>query len=97
MSVLSDENVDAVIVVLLALANAEFDGIREIYQRARDEYPDKPVYSVIIGGAVRERWVNEIDGLNMPVFETTRIAVKCLAAARFYDEQRDQLQPDPVI
>jgi acyl-CoA synthetase (NDP forming) len=97
MSVLSDENVDAVIVVLLALANAEFDGIREIYQRARDEYPDKPLYSVIIGGDVRERWVNEIEGLDMPVFETTRIAVKCLAAARFYAEQRDQLQPDPVI
>jgi acetyltransferase len=97
LSVLADENVDAVLVVLLALANADFDGIREVYARARAEFPQKPVYSVIIGGPTRERWIQEIDGLNMPVFDTTRIAVKALAAAWNYTQQKNDLQPDPTL
>lgn len=97
MSVLADENVDAVLVVLLALANADFDGIREIYARARSEFPEKPVYTVMIGGPTRDRWVHEIDGLNMPVFDTTRIAVKALAAAWRYTVQRNEVQPDPIL
>lgn len=97
MSVLADENVDAVLVVLLALANADFDGIREIYTRARSEFPEKPVYTVILGGPIRDRWLQEIDGLNMPVFDTTRIAVKALAAAWQYTVQRDEVQPDPIL
>ncbi len=97
LSVLADENVDAVLVVLLALANADFDGIREIYERARKEFPDKPVYTVILGGPIKGRWIKEIDGLNMPVFDTTRIAVKALAAARQYVVQRDEVQPDPIL
>ena len=97
MSVLGDENVDAVLVVLLALANADFDGMREIYARARSEFPEKPVYTVILGGPIKGRWIKEIDGLNMPVFETTRIAVKALAAAWRYVQQKDDVQPDPML
>ena len=97
MSVLADENVDAVLVVLLALANADFDGMREIYARAGREHPEKPVYTVILGGPIRDRWLQEIDGLNMPVFDTTRIAVKALAAAWQYAAHKDELQPDPIL
>ena len=97
LSVLADENVDAVLVVLLALANADFDGMREIYARARKEFPEKPVYTVILGGPIKARWIQEIDGLNMPVFETTRIAVKALAAAWRYTVQRNEIQPDPIL
>ena len=97
LSVLSDKNVDAVLVVLLALANADFDGMREIYARARKEFPDKPVYTVILGGPIKGRWIKEIDGLSMPVFDTTRIAVKALAAARHYVQHKDDVQPDPIL
>lgn len=97
LSVLDDKNVDAVLVVLLALANADFDGMREIYARAHSEHPEKPIYTVILGGPIKGRWIKEMDGLNMPVFETTRIAVKALAAAWQYVQDRNVIQPDPIL
>jgi acetyltransferase len=90
LSVLSDENTDAVLVVLLALSNADFDGIREIYQAARQRHPDKPVFTVMIGGQVKEKWLREIEGLNMPVFETTRMAIKAMGAMEWYRRMRER-------
>lgn len=96
-AVLDDENVDVVLLILLALANADFDGIREIFARARERHPDKPLYTVVLGGKVKQRWLHEIEGLSMPVFETTHIAVKALAAAWRYAKERGHLQPDPLL
>jgi acyl-CoA synthetase (NDP forming) len=96
-SVLDDENVDAVLVILLGLPNADFDGIREVYQQAKELHPEKPLYSVLLGGEVKQRWLKEVDGLNMPFFETTRIAIKALTAARRYALDRKRLQPDPLL
>ncbi len=97
LSVLDDENVDSVLVILLALANADFDGIREIYQQAKELHPEKPLYTVALGGAVKQRWLKEVDGLNMPFFENTLIAVKALTAARRYAIDRERMQPDPLL
>jgi acyl-CoA synthetase (NDP forming) len=97
LSVLDDKNVDAVLVILLALANADFDGIREVFARAREQHPEKPLYMVMLGGQVKQRWIREIDGLKVPVFDTTRIAVKALTATRRYAKQREHLQPDPLL
>ena len=33
----------------------------------------------------------------MPVFDTTRIAVKALAAAWHYVQHKDDVQPDPIL
>lgn len=96
-SVLDDENVDIVLVILLALANADFEGIREVYQKARDLHPEKPIYTVALGGAVKQRWLKEVDGLYMPFFENTQIAVKALTAARRYALDRERPQPDPLL
>jgi acyl-CoA synthetase (NDP forming) len=96
-SVLDDENVDAVLVILLGLANADFEGIREVYQKAKELHPEKPLYSVLIGGAVKQRWLKEVDGLKMPFFDTTGIAVKALTAARRYAIDRERQQPDPLL
>ncbi len=96
-SVLDDENVDAVLLILLALANADFDGMGEVFDRARKNHPDKPVYTIMLGGDVKQKWLREIEGLKMPVFETSRIAVKALATARRYALERDRLQPDPIL
>jgi acyl-CoA synthetase (NDP forming) len=97
LSVLDDSNVDAVLLILLALANADFDGIREIFVKAKELHPGKPLYVVALGGEVKQRWLQEIDGLNVPVFETTHIAVKALAAARRYAISRERRQPDPLF
>ncbi len=96
-SVLDDENVDAVLVILLGLANADFEGIRDVYQKAKELHPEKPLYSVLIGGVVKQRWLKEVDGLNMPFFDTTGIAVKALTAARRYAIDHERQQPDPLL
>ena len=97
LSVLDDENTDAVLVILLALSNADFDGIGEIYQEARRKHPEKPLFTVMLGGEVKERWLSEIEGLNMPVFGTTRMAIKSLQAMLWYAQIRDRMQPDPRL
>lgn len=96
-SVADDPNVDAILVVLLGLANADFDGIREMFAQAMERHPEKPIYVVMLGGKVKERWQQEMSGLKVPIFETTRIAVKALAAALRYKETRDLMQPDPLL
>ena len=96
-SVLDDPNVDAVLVVLLALANADFDGIREMFAQSMERHPEKPIYVVMLGGKVKERWLQEMAGLKVPIFETTRIAVRALAAALRYRETKDLVQPDPLL
>ena len=96
-SVLDDPGVDAVLVVLLGLANADFDGIREVFAQAIERHPEKPVYVVMLGGKVKERWLKEMAGLSVPVFETTRIAVKALAAALRHEKRKDRMQPDPIL
>ena len=97
LSVLNDENTDAVLVILLALSNADFDGMRDIYQAARQQQPHKPVFTVILGGAVKQKWLHDIDGLNMPVFESTLRAIKSLRAMHWYSQIRERIQPDPVL
>ena len=96
-SVLDDENVDAVLFILVALANADFDGMDEILGKARERHPDKPILTVMEGGHVKEKWLREIEGLKAPVFETTRIAVRALAAMRRYALTRERVQLDPLL
>jgi acyl-CoA synthetase (NDP forming) len=97
LSVLNDENTDAVLVILLALANSDFDGMRDIYQAVRQQQPHKPVFTVILGGQVKQKWLGDIDGLNMPAFESTRRAIKSLQAMYWYSQIREQLQPDSLL
>jgi acetate---CoA ligase (ADP-forming) len=96
-AVADDDDIDAVLVILLALANADFEGIRDVFATAQDRHPQKPLYGVIIGGAVKRRWLAEIEGLKVPIFDTTGMAVKALAAARSYAEARERVPPDPAL
>jgi acyl-CoA synthetase (NDP forming) len=97
LSVVNDNNVDAVVVILLGLANADFEGIREVFANAMQQQPEKPIYVVILGGEVKQRWTKELDGLHVPIFETTSIAVKALTAARRYAIDRVIVRPDPLL
>ena len=96
LSVVNDENTDAVLVILLALSNADFDGMRDIYQAVRQQQPHKPVFTVILGGDVKQKWLHDIDGLNMPAFESTLMAIKALQAMHWYSRNRERLQPAPL-
>jgi len=51
----------------------------------------------MLGGEVKDKWLLEIEGLKMPVFETTRMAIKSLQAMYWYARIRDRMQPDPRL
>jgi acetate---CoA ligase (ADP-forming) len=76
-SVVADPNVDLVLCTLLAPANADFDGFGELMKGLRKRY-DKPVAVAIYGGSARARWVAELEGADVPVFNTTREAARAL-------------------
>jgi hypothetical protein len=40
---------------------------------------DKPVAMVIYGGDAGRRWTTDLEGTNVPIFRTTRAAVRALA------------------
>ena len=77
-AIFADPNVDLVLCTLLAPANADFAGFGDLMKRLRKTY-DKPVTVAIYGGAARARWVAELEGANVPVFNTTREAARALS------------------
>ena len=77
-AVFADPNVDLVLCVLLAPANADFEGFGALVARLRKTY-NKPVTMVIYGGSARDRWTNELEGADVPVYRTTREAARALS------------------
>ncbi len=77
-AVFADPNVDVVLCTLLAPGNADFAEFGDLMRRLRRSY-DKPVALVIYGGEAEQRWIADLEGANIPVFKTTRAAVRALA------------------
>jgi acetyltransferase len=65
---------------LLAPANADFPEFGDVFRKIRERNPDKPVVMVVYGGAARDRWIKAVEGLGIPVYGSTRPAVRALAA-----------------
>ncbi len=83
---MADENTDMVLAMLLAAPNADFPEVREVFANLRREHPEKPLVLVIHGGAVRDRWLREIEGCGLPVYESSSAAVRVMGALAFYAE-----------
>jgi len=77
-AVFADPNVDIVLCTLLAPGNADFAEFGELMRHLRTSH-DKPVALVIYGGEARERWVASVEGAGIPIYATTRAAVRALA------------------
>jgi acetyltransferase len=63
---------------LLAPANADFPEFGTLLRRLRHTY-DKPVAMVIYGGEAAGRWTADLEGADIPIFKSTRAAVRALA------------------
>src|ERR687888_456062 len=74
----ADPNVDVVLCTLLAPANADFPEFGELFRQLRRAY-DKPVALVIYGGEAQQRWTADLEGADVPIFKTTRAAVRALS------------------
>lgn len=79
---MADPGTDAVLGIVLAVPAAEFEGVRDAFAGIRARHPDKPLFLVLYGAAVRERWMREIEGLQVPVFPSSGLALRALGAMR---------------
>jgi acetyltransferase len=77
-AVFADPHVDLVLCTLLAPGNADFPEFGALVRGLRQAY-DKPVAMVVYGGDAARRWTADLDGANVPIFTTTRAAVRALA------------------
>lgn len=86
-AIMSDAESDMLLCTLLAPANADFPEFGEVFRIIREQNPQKPVVMVIYGGAARERWIEAVEGLGIPVYDSTRPAVRALAALSRFGNQ----------
>jgi acetyltransferase len=87
-AVLDDPGTDMVLGILFAPPNADFPDFRDVFSQLRQRQPTKPLALVIYGGEVRERWLPELDGAGIPVFSSTRLAIRALRAMARYSARR---------
>ena len=88
---LADPGVDAVLAIILAVPVADFDDVRGAFAGLRDRHPDKPLFLVIYGGEVREKWLHELEGTNTSVFPSSRLALRVLGGMRRYAAARERV------
>ena len=77
---LADPGTDAVLALILAIEGVDFPEVRQVFEGLKARHPAKPLYLVIYGSGVKTRWLQDIEGLDIPVFANSRIAVAALAA-----------------
>jgi acyl-CoA synthetase (NDP forming) len=85
--VLGDPNVDQLLGIVLAVPTADFDGVRPMFAEMRSRFPQKPLH-LVIKGPLAERWTTEVEGLGIPVYPSTREAVRAMAVLATYGERR---------
>ena len=96
-AVLDDPSVDMLLGILLPIPNADFPAVRRVFARLKRAHPAKPFVLVLVGGAVKERWLRELEPLHVPVYGDPGVAVRALEAIRFAAEQRTRVCPDPNL
>jgi acetyltransferase len=83
-AVLADPGTDAALALILAIEGVDFSEVREVFEGLKARHPAKPLYLVIYGSAVKTRWLRDLEGLDIPVFPNSRLAIAALAAAWRY-------------
>jgi acyl-CoA synthetase (NDP forming) len=94
-AVLTDPGVDMLLCVLLPIPNADFSNVRKVFKKLTDTHPDKPLFLIMLGGQVRQRWLRQLDSLHLPVYSDPRSAVRAMATMQFYGKHRNRLGLDP--
>ena len=85
-AVLDDPAVDSLLAIDLAVSNSDYPTVRETY--AQLDTKGKPVFLVLQGGAVKEKWLGELEGLNVPVYPTPRRALRVIQAMYQFKSQQ---------
>jgi acyl-CoA synthetase (NDP forming) len=77
-AVVSDPSVDALLAIDLAVSNSDYPEVKSTY--AELDSGGKPIFLVLQGGKVKQRWLQELEGLNVPIFPTARRAMRVISA-----------------
>jgi acetyltransferase len=96
-AVLRDPGVDMLLCILLPIPNADFAAVGRVFRRLQRAQPAKPIVLVLVGGRVKERWLREIEPLQLPVYSDPAGAVRALEAVRFAVDERTRMHPDPNL
>lgn len=83
-SVLDDSNVDSLVMIDLPVSNSDYSEVRSTYQELNSK--GKPVFAVFQGGRVKQKWLEELEGLKIPVYPTARRALRVIQAMCIFRE-----------
>jgi acetyltransferase len=96
-AVLRDPGVDMLLCILLPIPNADFATVQRVFRRLQRTHPAKPIVLVLVGGTVKERWLRELEPLQLPVYSDPGAAIRALEAVRFSIEHRTRVRLDPNL
>jgi len=82
-AILDDENVDTLLAIDLAVSNSDYPDVKGTYTGLKTH--GKPIFLVLQGGFVKERWLGELEGLNIPAYPTPRRALRAIQAMCEYN------------
>jgi acetate---CoA ligase (ADP-forming) len=85
-AVVSDPNVDALLVIDLPVSNSDYPEVRETYSNL--DTKGKPVFVVLQGGKTKEKWLEELEGLKIPIYPTPRRALRVIQAMHSFSASR---------
>jgi acetyltransferase len=88
-AMLEDGNIDQVLGVMLAVPNADFEEFGEVFAELRHGSA-KPLH-LVMPGPQKARWTAALEGLRIPVYDSSREAVRAMAAMTRYVAARDRV------
>lgn len=87
-AMLEDPAVDQLLMVLLAIPNVDFEGIREVFDSMRALRPEVPIH-VTVQGSLSAAWTAQLEGLGIVVHSSLPAAARSMAALATYAETRN--------
>lgn len=96
-ALLADPQVDMVFGILLPIPNSDFPEEKEVFAELARKHPDKPIFLMLVGDRVKDRWLKELDDLRIPNYLDPRSAIRAMRAMSFYAARRHRLGPDPLL
>lgn len=89
-AMLADPNVDQVLGVILAVPNVDVTNVGQVFADLRARHPDRPIH-LVFKGSLSTAWARSIEGLGIPVYPSTRDAVRVMAATARYRAGRTHI------
>jgi len=87
--VLDDPNVDSVVALMCPAAVTQPEETSRVIIKARDAYPDKPVFAAYMGGDSLAAGAGMLSATGIPCFNFPEPAIDCIRGLKDYGRYRD--------